>query len=310
MRKLVYILLTLLLRSIILMMLVTHLCPVCKAFDIKRGDYYFDNSKLHFSTVKMVLGTDIGVTVFQLVPHNEMDWWTVTLPEDIEGLKGFSFIDSEVLPGTYSDAISPFLDSLQRVEPGGRMTKIRDGISCESEEIVGWVFCPLDDNTISDGYWRPQDSYNLSPTGTLPIIYITTQDSATVSSKEYYINGRFWLDNCGIEEFSPMGDESNQLDIEIKGRGNYTWRTSYKKPYKIKFLHKQSPLGLDKSRHFVLKPDYNDATGYLRNETGFEVSRQLGMPYTPRQYPVELVLNGEYQGLYFLCEKIRLRVGV
>ncbi|MBO4722001.1 MAG: CotH kinase family protein [Muribaculaceae bacterium] len=290
-------------------MMVTQLCSVCHAFDFKGGDYYFDNSKLHFSTVKMVLGGGGKVTVLQMDSLVENDWWIVTLDGDMDSIDGYSFIESEVQPGTYSSVMESFLDSLCLVEPESRMTIIRDGVSCESDSIVGWVFCPINDCTFSDGYWRPCDSYGLSPTRTLPVIHITTQDSVTVSSKDYYIDATFWLDNCGNSEFSDMGDEANQLAIEIKGRGNYTWRMSYKKPYKIKFLHKQSPLGLDNSKHFILRPDFNDSYGYLRNETGFELSRQLGMPYTPRQYPVELILNGEYQGLYFLCEKIRVEGG-
>ena len=77
----------------------------------------------------------------------------------------------------------------------------------------------------------------------------------------------------------------------------------------MKFASKQSPLGLDRSRHFVLLAHNEDYSGYLRNPTGFELSRQLGMPYTPSEVPVELVLNGEYAGLYFLCEKIRVEDG-
>ena len=111
-----------------------------------------------------------------------------------------------------------------------------------------------------------------------------------------------------MEGFESLGSDDAPLVIEIKGRGNYTW-TCLKKPYKIKFAKKQSPLGLDNSKHFVLKPDCDDWSGYLRNETGFETSRQMGMPYTTRQYPVELILNGEYEGIYFLCEKIRVESG-
>jgi hypothetical protein len=106
-----------------------------------------------------------------------------------------------------------------------------------------------------------------------------------------------------------MGSASDPLSIQIKGRGNWTWINMYKKPYKVKFATKQSPLGLDNSKHFILIPNAVDWSGYLRNETGFELSRQLGLPYTTRQLPVEVILNGEYQGLYFLCEKIRVENG-
>ena len=56
-------------------------------------------------------------------------------------------------------------------------------------------------------------------------------------------------------------------------------------------------------------PKNLDYSGYLRNETGFELSRQLEMPFTTKELPVELILNGEYMGLYFLCEHIRVEKG-
>lgn len=39
---------------------------------------------------------------------------------------------------------------------------------------------------------------------------------------------------------------------------------------------------------------------------GFELSRKLGLAWTPTAEPVEVLLNGEYIGLYFLTELIRV----
>ena len=66
---------------------------------------------------------------------------------------------------------------------------------------------------------------------------------------------------------------------------------------------------MNKSKHFILRSNSLDYSGYLKNEIGCELSRQMGMPYTTRELPVELILNGEYAGLYFLCEKIRVEGG-
>lgn len=285
-------------------------CANGLALDFKAGTYYFDNSKLFFSSVKMVLGDNDSTRIYNMSTTSiNSNWFQITLTDDINDLTGFCFIDSEVLEGKYNKALQEFIEQRANIEQNFRQTKIRDKIGREPEHLIGWVFCPLNDAEISDGYWRPQDSYNVEPSRTVPLIYINTQNGVTIADKENYIDGTFWLDNCGIEGYDSMGSASDPLSIQIKGRGNYTWRESYKKPYKIKFAQKQSPLGLDQSKHFILKPDFMDWSGYLRNETGFEISRLLGMPYTTRQYPVEVILNGEYQGLYFLCEKIRVETG-
>lgn len=296
-------------RMLLMIVLALFNVFLCHALEFKAGDYYFDNSKLHYSSVKMVMGNSYRVVVYDMEPSGEKQWWCAMIGENLDNLDAFCFIDSQEAKGVYYESMDAFLERLAASDSEFRQTKVRNNIGVSPESLIGWVFCPMNDDTQSDGYWRPQDSYDLSPSGTLPVIHITTKDNVTISSKEYYIDASFWLDNCGLSDYATMGDENNQLAIQIKGRGNYTWRESYKKPFKIKFVQKQSPLGLDRSKHFVLKPDFNDWYGYLRNETGFELSRQLGMPYTPRQYPVELILNGEYQGLYFLCEKIRVEDG-
>lgn len=293
----------------ICIMLVALICFGAKSYALgfKAGIYYFDNSKLKFSNVKMVLGNNSTTYVYDMVLPGDNDRYKGRLNQDISDITGFCFIDSEKESGTYNQGLQDFLDECDTTETAFRQTKVLRSLNTWAE-VTGWVFCPLNDGPPSDGYWRPISSYNVEPSHTVPLVYINTQDSMPIISKDYYINGELWIDNCGVDGFESLGSDDAPLLIEIKGRGNYTW-TCLKKPYKIKFAKKQSPLGLDNSKHFVLKPDCDDWSGYLRNETGFETSRQLGMPYTTRQYPVELILNGEYEGIYFLCEKIRVESG-
>jgi hypothetical protein len=96
------------------------------------------------------------------------------------------------------------------------------------------------------------------------------------------------------------------LTLNIKGHGNHTWKEYAKKPYRLKFEDEVEPLGMKKNRHFTLLPHVDDNLVYLRNTVGFELSRLIGMSYTPAQEPVEVVLNGDYVGLYMLTEKIRV----
>lgn len=285
------------------------------ALDIKAGQYFFDNTKLQFNSIRFLVEKNGNkkTIVFDLLEYNKIedkDFWTVQINQDLIDIDGYCFIDSDIQPGDYNTNLAILLETLANTEPDFRQTKIRENlVEGIADRIIGWVFCPLNDAPQSDGYWRPIDSYNVEPSRTLPLIHINTQDGVTIADKENYIDGTFWLDNCGIENYESMGSESSPLTIQIKGRGNWTWTNMYKKPYKVKFSNKASPLGLDRSKHFILLPNAVDWSGYLRNETGFELSRQLDMPYTTRQLPVEVILNNEYIGLYFLCEKIRVEDG-
>ena len=145
--------------------------------------------------------------------------------------------------------------------------------------------------------------------GTLPVLYIQTENKAPITSKDYYLNATYYLDAIGLEGYESFGSASAPLTMEIKGRGNYSWTGFDKKPYRIKLADKQPLLGMKKSKHFALlahADDSNDRKGFMRNAVGFELSRMIGMTYTPDARPLEVVLNGDYIGLYFLTEHIRV----
>ena len=142
-------------------------------------------------------------------------------------------------------------------------------------------------------------------TGTLPVLYITTEDSVPITSKTEYVNAIYWLDPMGAAGVSAVGSADAPLAMEIKGRGNASWNR-VKKPYRLRLAEKVPLMGMNKNRHFVLLNEWSDGRGRLTWEMGFYVSRLLGLQWTPEHHPVELVLNGDYQGLYFLTEKIRV----
>ena len=151
--------------------------------------------------------------------------------------------------------------------------------------------------------------YAVNPSGTLPVLYITTENNTPVTSKDYYLNASYYLDAKGIAGYDNIGSAAAPLTMEIKGRGNYSWTGFNKKPYRLKLADKQPLLGMVKSKHFNLlahADDAKDKKGYMRNAAGFELSKMLGIAWTPDARPLEVVMNGDYIGLYFLTEHIRV----
>lgn len=160
----------------------------------------------------------------------------------------------------------------------------------------------------------------MKPSGTLPVLYINVTGADgrpdngiidyNLSHKDYF-SGTYWLDTNGCEWMEAegaksVGSESEPLELQVKARGNYTRTGFSKKPFKIKLDKKQALLGLSKSKHFALMAHADDQYGFLRNFTGFNLGKRIGLPWTPSQQPVELVINGDYRGLYFLTESIRI----
>lgn len=142
--------------------------------------------------------------------------------------------------------------------------------------------------------------------GTLPVMFITTEGNQPVTSKETYLQATYYLDPMGIDGIERVGSIGEQEAMQIRGRGNYTWWGFDKKPYRIKLEKKTALMGMDKSKHFALLAHADDSASGLRNALGFAASEALVMPWTPATQPLEVVLNGNYIGLYWLTETVRV----
>lgn len=166
----------------------------------------------------------------------------------------------------------------------------------------------------------PDDPEVSGISGTLPVLYINVYGEDGQYNNEIidrnlphkdYFAGEYWLDLNGCQWLADLGAESvgskdEPLPLEIKARGNYTRLAFAKKPFKLKLGAKQSLLGMSKSKHYAILAHADDNYGYLRNFTGFNLGRRIGLPWAPAQQPVEVVINGDYRGLYFLTESIRI----
>lgn len=134
----------------------------------------------------------------------------------------------------------------------------------------------------------------------LPQLYITLNetnlDEINSGNKEarYPGNSLTFLVDKEYYDFS---------NVEIKGRGNKTWSDADKKPYQIKFDSKENLFGFGKAKKWVLLANYFDE-GYIRNDLAFYIANLLNMDYTNDGKFVELYIDNEYLGLYYLTQKI------
>ena len=133
----------------------------------------------------------------------------------------------------------------------------------------------------------------------LPVISIDTKGAA-VTSRSKYVDMTMTL----------TGAEDNLLDVggEIRLRGNSTY--SYeKKPYRIRLYQKHSLMGLEKAKSWVLLADYLDPST-LHNYAALSLAATSeNFDFVPTPYKVNLYLNGEYRGVYTLCEQVQEQEG-
>lgn len=135
----------------------------------------------------------------------------------------------------------------------------------------------------------------------IPVIVIETEEHAEITDKENYVN-------CSVKiiDESKLYTDGTVFNGTggIRGRGNTTWMMP-KKPYKIKLDNKAKLLGMSTDKEWALLANYSDRS-LLRNTTAFEISRIVGMDWTPRSSNVELYINDKYLGVYQLTEQVKV----
>ena len=153
------------------------------------------------------------------------------------------------------------------------------------------------------GYEDEGDDSQLYQLTNLPTVIINTENAQEIVSKENEISSNVYI----ISE-----NGTNLLSTSetgVRGRGNASWDQFPKKPYRLKFKSKQSPLGAPASaKKWTLISNYSDKS-LMRNILAFEASRRFGQAYTPYCHPVDVIVNGEYRGCYQLCDQVEAAEG-
>ncbi|MBR0303735.1 MAG: CotH kinase family protein, partial [Clostridia bacterium] len=93
-------------------------------------------------------------------------------------------------------------------------------------------------------------------------------------------------------------------DIQFKTRG-YSSFSAPKKPYQIKFDKKQDLFGLGKAKKWILLANYFDGSS-IRTKVFFDLADEIGLSYTSQSVFVDLYIDGAYQGVYQVIEKIEV----
>lgn len=143
----------------------------------------------------------------------------------------------------------------------------------------------------------------------LPIIVINTTNGQTIPD-EPKISATMGIIDNGPGFRNNLTDDYNnyngKIGIEIRGSSSQMFP---KKQYGIELRNDlgegiNAPLlGMPAEEDWVLFAPYNDKS-LMRDVLAYKLGRDLGQ-YSPRTRYCEVVLNGQYQGIYVLIEKIK-----
>lgn len=133
----------------------------------------------------------------------------------------------------------------------------------------------------------------------LPTLNINIDMPFSDVTKEDWVEARFELTN-GTREFS----SSDYIGMgKVKGRGNRSWKQP-KKSYSIKLNEAFSLLDLPETKKYAIVANYDDRS-MMKNYITYRAGALLeGMDYMPQCEFVEVYLNGSYNGVYLLVERI------
>ncbi len=144
---------------------------------------------------------------------------------------------------------------------------------------------------------------------TLPIFVVNTQNSAPIvdEPKRTAHLGIIWNGDGAINHLAdPFNDYNGQIGIEIRGsssqwfpKNNFAVETQ--NPDST--ANNVSVLGFPAENDWILHGPYSDKT-LMRNALAFTLGSWI-MPYAPRVRYCELVVNGDYRGVYVFTEKIK-----
>ena len=142
----------------------------------------------------------------------------------------------------------------------------------------------------------------------LPIIVINTDGAEIVDEPKINVFMGVINNPAGQRNnlTDPFTDYEGTIGIEIRGA---TSQNFPKKQYSVELRDPDGKdtavalLGMPKEADWVLNAPYADKS-LMRNILAYQLGRDLGH-YAPRTRLCEVVLNGDYQGVYVLIEKIK-----
>jgi subtilisin-like proprotein convertase family protein len=219
--------------------------------------------------------------------------------------------DSAALPITAGSA--PFTGTWR---PQGQMGRVNNGQNGNGTWILRITDqVGSDDGTLFDWsitFGNDPASYFSFTSSDLPLVVINTLGQQIQDDPKIMASMGIIENGPGVRNFAtdPPNGYNGRIGIELRGSSSQMFP---KKPYGFELwdLNANSIdaplLGMPTESDWILNPSYNDKT-LLRNPLAFRLGEAMGM-YGPRGEHVEVILNGEYVGVYYLCEKIKRDAG-
>ncbi|MBI3509531.1 MAG: CotH kinase family protein [Bacteroidetes bacterium] len=155
---------------------------------------------------------------------------------------------------------------------------------------------------------NPATYFSLSSSN-LPIVIINTLNSQSIpDSPKIQADMGIIYNGFGVRNYmtDPWNNYNGRIGIELRGSSSQMFP---KKSYGLELWdtmnwpHNAPLINMPSENDWALIANYSDKS-LMNNKLSYDLSREMGW-WAPRAENVEVVLNGEYQGVYLLVEKIK-----
>lgn len=137
----------------------------------------------------------------------------------------------------------------------------------------------------------------------IPAVFIDT----VTNTSEFINSNKDLREPATITVLEPNGEISLYQPLEyIKGRGNTSYLEFDKKPYQIKFVDAAPLLGMEEAKTWIFHANASDPS-LLRNAVARNLAGHLELAQSDPGVFIDLYLNGEYVGNYYVTEKIEVK---
>lgn len=259
--------------------------PVLPGVNIFADDAFTDGTAVITARIENAVEENV-VVYLELASESEpLTTTNVIIPESITIEKGeteksetIAFKKKGLEPGVYSAVV-------RILKAEGTTLGEKTSVTISAEVL------PKQD-------WSPLPEFN--KVKTFPTIIITTDGSIPsnrVSGSFPYVTGKVvFNDPDGMYSDVPVVEGT----MQIRKRGNTTAGNA-KCGYRIKLDENSKIFGMKGDKDWNILAEWSDGT-LMRNQTAMQVSRIIGMPWTPKCVSAEVTLNGKKIGMYTLVE--------
>jgi subtilisin-like proprotein convertase family protein len=196
--------------------------------------------------------------------------------------------------------------------PQGQMGRVNNGQNGNGTWKLRLVDTyPADNGTLisfSITFGNNPATYIPFVSSNLPIVVINTGTNAIQDDPKVMADMGIIYNGVAVRNYmtDPFNDYNGKIGIEYRGSSS---QGMPKKSYGFETWDvngnsiDSSLLGMPKESDWILSASYSDKS-LMNNYMTYDLARMMGW-YAPRCQYVELVINGEYQGVYVLMEKIK-----